>query len=206
MFLHFKKAFDGLEWNFIKKTLETLNSAFLQYSGSILLQQYSKLRYKWWLSATSFFELERGVRQGCPLSGALFVIAVEILANSIRKDKLITGINFKGREYKLSQYADDTSCLVRDEKSVEKLFEKLQAFRGCCTLDLSQISQKRRHCGLEKLVTTINKPFQHKLAHEVRNLPWRFFLVWFGRFNKGQLWKKVCRSGNCVLTSDPLEI
>ena len=78
--------------------------------------------------ATWFFELERGVRQGCPLSGVL------ILANSIRNDKLITGINFKGREYKLSQYADDTSCLVRDEKSVEQLFEKLEAFRGCCGL------------------------------------------------------------------------
>ena len=39
------------------------------------------------------------------------------------------GINFKGREYKLSQYADDTSCLVRDEKSVQKLFKKLEAFR-----------------------------------------------------------------------------
>ena len=41
-----------------------------------------------------------GVRQGCPLSGVLFfVIAVKNLANLIRNDKLITGINFKGREY-----------------------------------------------------------------------------------------------------------
>ena len=98
--------------------------------------------------ATSFFELERGVRQGCPRCDVLFVIAVEILANLIRKDKLITGINFKGREYKLSQYADDTSCLVRDEKSVKKLFKKLEAFRGCCGLELNK---KRRHCGWEIL-------------------------------------------------------
>ena len=86
-----------------------------------------------------FFELERGVRQGCPLQfGVLFVIAVEMLANLIRNDKLITGINFKGKEYKLSQYADDISYLVRDEKSVEKLFEKLEAFRGCCGLELNR--------------------------------------------------------------------
>ena len=76
--------------------------------------------------------------QGCPLSGALFVIAAEILANSMRNDKLITGINFKGREYKLSQYADDTSCLVRDGKSVEKLFERLEVFRGRCGLELNR--------------------------------------------------------------------
>ena len=78
------------------------------------------------------------MRQGCPLSGALFVIAVEILANSLRNDQLITGINLKGREYKLSQYADDTSCLVRDGKSVEKLFEKLEAFRGRCRFELNR--------------------------------------------------------------------
>ena len=44
-----------------------------------------------------------------PLSGILFVIAVEIVANSIRDDQSIVGINIKGKEYKLSQYADDTS-------------------------------------------------------------------------------------------------
>ena len=67
------------------------------------------------------------------MSGVLVVFAVEILANSIGNDQLITGIHFKGREYiKLSQYADDISCLERDEKSVEKLFEKLEVFKGCC--------------------------------------------------------------------------
>ena len=48
--------------------------------------------------ATPFFELQRGVRQGCPLSGILFVIAVEIFANSIRDDHSIMGINIKGKE------------------------------------------------------------------------------------------------------------
>ena len=34
------------------------------------------------------------------MSGVLVVFAVEILANSIGNDQLITGIHFKGREYK----------------------------------------------------------------------------------------------------------
>ena len=29
-----------------------------------------------------------------------------------------------------------SSCLARDEKSVEKLFEKLEVFKGCCGLEL----------------------------------------------------------------------
>lgn len=85
------------------------------------------------------FQLERDVMQGCPVSGVLVVFAVEIFANSRGNDQLITRIHFKGREYiKLSQYADDISCLVRDEKSVEKLLEKLEAFKGCCGLELNR--------------------------------------------------------------------
>ena len=48
------------------------------------------------------------------------------------------GINIKGKEYKLSQYADDTSCFVRDIDSVVKLFEKLEAFKSCSGLELNR--------------------------------------------------------------------
>ena len=43
--------------------------------------------------ATPFYPLERGVRQGCPLSGILFVIGVELLASAIRSDKSINGLS-----------------------------------------------------------------------------------------------------------------
>ena len=81
LFLDFKKAFDSLEWNFIEKALKTFNfgAPLVQWVNTF----YSNIQrcvindgY-----ATSFFELERGVKQGCPLSGVLFVIAVEMLAN-----------------------------------------------------------------------------------------------------------------------------
>ena len=66
------------------------------------------------------------------------VISVEILANSIRDDQSIMGVTIKGKEYKLSQYADDTSCFVRDIDSVVKLFEKLEAFKSCSGLELNR--------------------------------------------------------------------
>ena len=147
MFLDFKKAFDGLEWNFILKALETFG-----FGASLV--QWVKTFYNNIQScvinngyATPFFELQRGVRQGCPLSGILFVIAVEILANSIRDDQSKIGINIKGKEYKLSQYADDTSCFVRDIDSVVKLFEKLEAFKSCSGLELNRSKTKAMWLG-----------------------------------------------------------
>ena len=97
LFLDFQKAFDSLEWNFIKKALETFNfgAPLIPWINTFYSNIQSYIINNGY--ATSFFELER------PSSGVLFVIAVKILANSIRNDKLIMGINFQGREHELSQ-------------------------------------------------------------------------------------------------------
>ena len=63
-----------------------------------------------WSSA--FFKLERGVRQGCPLSPYLFILCVEILAEAIRKNKNIKSITINEQEIKISQYADDTTLIL----------------------------------------------------------------------------------------------
>ena len=62
--------------------------------------------------ASEFFKLQRGVRLGCPLSATLFVLCTEILGNAIRQDKTISGIKIFDREFKISQYADDTTVFV----------------------------------------------------------------------------------------------
>ena len=58
--------------------------------------------------------MTRGIRQGCPVSALLLVLAAEIRANSIRTNLKIKGFSFgdadKIQEIKISQYADDT-CL-----------------------------------------------------------------------------------------------
>ena len=59
-----------------------------------------------------FFEIQRGVRQGCPLSPYLFILSAEVLATAIRKNTNIKGISVNDVEIKLSQYADDTTLIL----------------------------------------------------------------------------------------------
>ena len=58
-----------------------------------------------------FFELSRGVRQGCPLSPYIFILCAKVLATAIRKDNL-KGITVDSTECKLSQYTDDTTLIL----------------------------------------------------------------------------------------------
>ena len=49
---------------------------------------------------SDFFPIQRGVRLGCPLSPYLFIIAIELLTNQIRKNENIKGITLAGLELK----------------------------------------------------------------------------------------------------------
>ena len=87
--------------------------------------------------ASERFPLERGVRQGCPLSGLLFVIGIELLARAIKNDDTIKGINVGEKVIKVSLYADDTTVFVQDLYSVARLLTLLQKFKKLSGLEIN---------------------------------------------------------------------
>ena len=112
LFLDFEKAFDSLEWHFIYETLAKYNfgDSLISWIKLFYTDISSCILNNGWSSG--FFELGRGVRQGCPLSPYLFLIGVEILATAIRENKNIKGISIGIEEGKISQYADDSTLIL----------------------------------------------------------------------------------------------
>lgn len=80
-------------------------------------------------SLTKRINLERGTRQGCPLSPLLFAIYIEPLAQAIRESNTIRGITVNKIEHKIALYADDVLIyLSNPDVSLLKLFDSLEEY------------------------------------------------------------------------------
>jgi hypothetical protein len=118
--------------------------------------------------SSEFFKLERGVRQGCPLSAYLFIMVVELLAHKIRKTKEIKGITIGNTEIKLVQMADDTTTFIEDENSLEHILNILKTFENYAGLRLNK--QKTEAMWIGRNVNNVNEPLGIKWVKHVRAL------------------------------------
>ena len=107
VFLDFQKAFDSIEWEYLKAALKAFNFGpnwidvlYNEASSCIINNGH----------ASSFFRLQRSVRQGCPLSCLLCITGTELFARALKNDQSMKGINVETKEIKKTQYADKPPC------------------------------------------------------------------------------------------------
>jgi len=160
IFLDFRKAFDTIEWNNLRAALQTFNFGpdILNWFQVIYNQASSSVLHNG--HASDFFFLGRGVRQGCPLSGLLIVIGTELLARVLKKDHTIQGIQVGKKKIKITQYADNTTVLVRDLDSVTQLLKHLDKFKQISGLEINANKTKALWLGCWR--SCKDKPFGFK--------------------------------------------
>lgn len=127
--IDFEKAFDTVSWKFIMEVLDYFNfgNSIKRWMG--LFQNGSETCILQNGCMSEFFILGRGCRQGDPISPYIFILCAEILGKMIRKNKDIKGIDINGKEFKLSQYADDTQLLLNgSEKTLQEALKTLKLY------------------------------------------------------------------------------
>ena len=138
LFIDFEKAFDSLEWPFIFDTLRFFGfrPSLINWVRTFYWNIESCVLNNGWSS--NFFQPQRGVRQGCPLSPYLFILAAEVLAKTVRNNKSIRGFSLGNDEVKISQYADDTTLILDgSEKSLTSAIQILDDFGKISGLKLN---------------------------------------------------------------------
>ena len=134
LLLDFEKAFDSVSWNFIYKVFDFFN--FGEYFITLLkiILTDIKLCVIQHGFSSEFFNIGRGCRQGDPASPYIFLLCVEIMGLMLRENRDISGITLFGREYKVLQYADDTTILLdgseKSLKSALSLVDQFSKFSG----------------------------------------------------------------------------
>ena len=123
----FQTAFDVMSWEFIERCLLKFGCGekFIQMFWCLHNNTFSRIIYNGHASKERI-KLERGCRQGDPLSCYLFIIGAEILASKVRQNDKVQGIKLQKTYIKLIQYADDTTFFLDGtEMSLRTVFQEL---------------------------------------------------------------------------------
>ena len=74
----------------------------------------------------SWFQIRKGVCQGCILSLCLFNLYAEYIMWNSRLDKAQAGIKIAGRNTNNLRYADDTTLMAESEEELKSLLMKVK--------------------------------------------------------------------------------
>ena len=154
VFLDFEKAFDSIEWNFMFACLEKFNFGpnFTKWIKAIYNKPIALIKNNGWLSQK--VEIFRGIKQGCPLSALLFIIATEILSINIKTSRKYKGLGIHEKEIKIIQYADDTILFFERDADVENAINIIKKFTSVAGLKLNLNKTEGLRLGKSKHIAS----------------------------------------------------
>ena len=140
--LDYSKAFDNVSHSFIITILKKINSPshITKWIEILLRDVTSKIQVN--NQTTPAIPLKKGIRQGCPLSMLLFVLATDILCQKITSSDKLPGIKLAKSSINIQQYADDTTLFLSESDSIPELKRILDQFSHQSGLQLNLIKSK----------------------------------------------------------------
>jgi len=117
------KAFDRVSHEYLFRALQAygFGDSFISWVKLLYNDICSSVIVNGFISDP--FSVQCSVRQGCGLSPLLYVLSIEPFAIKIRQDTHIKGLDLPGTdsESRLSQYADDTTCIITSITSASRI-------------------------------------------------------------------------------------
>ena len=161
----FEKAFDSISWSFVGNVLDFFNfkSSIKKWINTFYNKPISRVSQNGYLSEP--FVLERGCRQGDPLSPYIFILCAEILSYLIKSEKSIHGIKINGLEHVISQYADDTTFILDgSQRSFDSTMSILHYY--------AELSGLRLNYSKTNVIWLGSKKFSKQVFHYRYKLQW----------------------------------
>ena len=74
----------------------------------------------------NWFQIGKGIRQGCLLSPCLFNLYAEYIMRNVGLEEVQAGIKIAGRNINNLRYADDTTLMAESEEELKSLLMKVK--------------------------------------------------------------------------------
>ncbi len=131
LLLDFEKAFDRIEWGFLFEALSRLGFCpqWIRWVSSLYSSATSAIKLNGVVGDT--FPLARSVRQGCPLSPYLFILATDILGHMLDDPRFgVEGLALpRGGKVTDQTFADDTALYLQGTReNMERTQRVLDVF------------------------------------------------------------------------------
>lgn len=144
-----EKAFDRVDHTFLFDTLRAFGFGDGFISKIQLLYKGATCMIKVAGGLSVPVKVQRGIRQGCPLSGQLYSLVIEPLLCKLREK--LTGLEIKTLDFKstvkLSAYADDVTVLIRNNEDVRVLKEVLECYSKASSANVNWEKSDALWCG-----------------------------------------------------------
>ena len=129
-----EKAFDSLNHSFLLVVLKkyAFGTSFIYWIEANLNKSESCVINSG--KATQYFQLNRGPRQGDPISAYLFISLMEVLFTLIKNKEKIPGLDTFNCRFLCSAYADDSTFFLRNIDSVIELARTFKEFSSFSVL------------------------------------------------------------------------
>ena len=126
-FIDDAKAFDCVYQNKLWKILKEMG--ILDHLSCLLRNLYAgqKTTVRTRHRTTDWFQIGKGVHQGCILSSCLFNLYAEYIMQNARLDEAQAGIKIAGRNINNLRYADDTTLMAESEEELKKPLDESES-------------------------------------------------------------------------------
>ena len=141
-FIDYVKAFDCVDHNKLWKILQEMG--ILDHLTCLLRNLYAgqEATDKTGHGTTDWFQIGKGVHQGCILSPCLFNLYAEYVMRNAGLDEAQAGIKTVRRNINNLRYADDTTVMEESEEELKSLLMKVK--EKCEKVDLKLNIQKTK--------------------------------------------------------------
>ena len=136
-FIDYTKAFNCVNHNKLWKILKEMGIP--DHLTCLLRNLYAgqEATVRTGHGTTDWFQIEKGVHQGCMLSPCLFNLYAENIMRNTGLEEAQAGIKTAGRNINNLRYADDTTLMAESEEELKSLLMKLKEERKRVGLKLN---------------------------------------------------------------------